>query len=417
MSLKIGIGRLLISGTGSSGSSWTPQKTNKFLEGWIILGAGSLVGLINSNILTVGGTAGNYTFQVPNTSPYINADTDYIWFRKTAGTRRTATESELVSYDFSKTFVKYLNVSPYSIQEVWILASGQTLTTDEENKMRDYCQLSIWWSNVSSLYGATKGNRVAERAVWTLEPPTDLVLTILGATSIQVDFQYAFAEEDGFCIERSTTNESSYSVVHTNAAGVKTWTDNTVSAQTKYYYRVRAYNDVGNSYYCPSVSATTPVSVTTDYANPGGTGDRKLLITITSNCDFYGDLSSLIDGHTTNQGYWNSAFAVAGKYLLFDFLAGYSGVIQEAKFYQSISAGHNTHGIWKWQGSMNGTDFTDIGSSFTLGEEGVSPQVQTSMALNFTYYRYYRLLGISGNVDAHPYINEFEFKISVLNYH
>ena len=153
----------------SLSSNWTPRKTAKFLEGWKITGAGNLVGLVNGGILTVGGTAGSYTFQVPQTTPYLNADADNIWVKTDNTTWRTATEAEMVSYDFTKTFVKYDNINPYSIREIWILVSGQALTADELNKMRDYAQLSIWWDNTLSFHGDTKGNRSQAQSVWTPE--------------------------------------------------------------------------------------------------------------------------------------------------------------------------------------------------------------------------------------------------------
>lgn len=119
-----------------------------------------------TDFLTVAGSP--YTFQVPNTAPYIAADTDYIWF-KTDASQRTTTTAELIGYDFSRTIVKYLDVSPYTLEEVIILKSGQVLTTDEMNKLRDYAHLSTWWDGTLSLYGYTKGNRAAERSIWTPE--------------------------------------------------------------------------------------------------------------------------------------------------------------------------------------------------------------------------------------------------------
>jgi hypothetical protein len=166
----------------SSSRAWNPRSLpSKFLEGWKITGAGNLVGLILGNTLVVGGSAGSYTFQVPNTTPYQNADADYIWF-KTDVSQRTATEAEMVGYDLAKTFVKYDNTTPYAIKEIWILKAGQTLTTAEENHMRDYCQLSIWWSNVSSDHGMTKGNRSGRQSFW---PSSDLpTVTTTAITSI-----------------------------------------------------------------------------------------------------------------------------------------------------------------------------------------------------------------------------------------
>ena len=55
-----------------------------------------------------------------HTAPYETADTDYIWF-KTDSSQRTTTTAELIGYDFTRTIVKYANVTPYAIEAIMIL--------------------------------------------------------------------------------------------------------------------------------------------------------------------------------------------------------------------------------------------------------------------------------------------------------
>lgn len=144
----------------------------------------------------------------------------------------------------------------------------------------------------------------------------------------------------------------------------------------------------------------------TSYANPGGSGDRTAIITVTTNITALtnGPISKYVDGALSGNMYFGAYDAVAGLYIQFDF--GVGKVIDEAKHYQSTA---HDHGTWKWQGSNNGTDWTDIGSSFTFG--GATTQTQTSMNGNTVVYRYYRILGVSGNLNAGPDLYEFEFKI------
>lgn len=117
----------------------------------------------SSDYLTVAGIAGSETYQCPNTAPYIAADTDYIWF-KTNESQRTATTSEMIGYDFTRTIVKYANSSPYAIEAIMILSSDV-----DTAKMRDDFDLSIWWDNTLSDYGNLKGNRGMSQSVWTPE--------------------------------------------------------------------------------------------------------------------------------------------------------------------------------------------------------------------------------------------------------
>ena len=88
----------------------------------------------------------------------------------------------------------------------------------------------------------------------------------------------------------------------------------------------------------------------------------------------------------------------------FDFRSGKT--IIEAKF---IQYGAESHGTWKWQGSNDDSSWTDIGSSFTMGG-GVNEQLHTQLNNNATSYRYYQLLGITGNTTYPCIWSEIQFK-------
>ncbi len=117
-----------------------------------------------TDYLTVGGVAGSYTFQAPNTAPYIAADTDYIWFKQILHTQRTTTTAELIGYDFTRTIIKYADADPYTIEAIMILSEDY-----DTQKMRNDFHLSIWWDNTLSEYGNVKGNRGVGKNTWTAE--------------------------------------------------------------------------------------------------------------------------------------------------------------------------------------------------------------------------------------------------------
>lgn len=64
--------------------------------------------------------------------------------------------------------------------------------------------------------------------------------------------------EKGFYIERRTDNTAAFSKVGTAQAGANSYRDTSVSSNTAYDYRVRAFNDKGNSKYSNEVTVTTP---------------------------------------------------------------------------------------------------------------------------------------------------------------
>jgi hypothetical protein len=87
---------------------------------------------------------------------------------------------------------------------------------------------------------------------------TGVSVTANGATSATVKWKDV-ANESGYRVQRSTNN-STYSDVGTVSANVTTWADNSLSASTKYYYRIQAYNSAGTS---TSAAGNTTTSAAT----------------------------------------------------------------------------------------------------------------------------------------------------------
>lgn len=137
----------------------------------------------------------------------------------------------------------------------------------------------------------------------------------------------------------------------------------------------------------------------TSYSNPGGSGDRTTLINVTASSNTLSTTPNrLIDGKSQMDIYFYG-YAVAGQYIQFDFFN--PKIISEI----TLSEGDTTtHGNWHWQGSNDATNWTTLKSNFVLGS---TPIVPDSVGL----YRYYRLLGVSGNSSNAPWIYEINFKI------
>lgn len=148
------------------------------------------------------------------------------------------------------------------------------------------------------------------------------------------------------------------------------------------------------------------------YTNLCGQGDRINLITLSTNITFggTGDITQIINGSLLQQTiYFGTGQSSSGKYIKFDFGTGITKQITEAKWYQS-GTGTETHGYWKWQVSNNDSDWTDIGNQFEW--TGTKPQIFTELNGNTDFYRYYRLLGVSGTIYAGLYLMEMLFKIA-----
>jgi hypothetical protein len=152
----------------------------------------------------------------------------------------------------------------------------------------------------------------------------------------------------------------------------------------------------------PSAAPEVP-----DYANPGGTGDRTALITITA--DFSpasGTLDNLIDGvaasNSTDGMQWDTSRV---KSMIFDFDPGNTGLIfkeiTEIRWIQSASA---AQGTWWWRGSQDKLQWTLL-HTFGLDSSTFTPTLTGG-------YRYYQLMHRESTApNASIWNQEVEFKI------
>jgi len=101
--------------------------------------------------------------------------------------------------------------------------------------------------------GGAVGSRVPDIVP---KAPSDLSLTGVSATEIELTWADNSQDETGFKIERSRDQEN-WTVVTTTVADVTRYRDTDLTSNTQYYYRLRAINDIGDS-------AATVAQITTD---------------------------------------------------------------------------------------------------------------------------------------------------------
>ena len=91
--------------------------------------------------------------------------------------------------------------------------------------------------------------------------PSSLSANSAGTDAISLGWNDNASDESGFYLERSPNGSSGWSVVATLGANDSAHVDSGLSADTAYYYRLRAFNAYGESGYTNVASATTDVDV------------------------------------------------------------------------------------------------------------------------------------------------------------
>ncbi len=87
--------------------------------------------------------------------------------------------------------------------------------------------------------------------------PSSLTATKASSSQINLSWTDNSNNETGFKIERKTGAGGTYSQIATVGASVTSYSNTGLSNGTVYYYRVRAYNSVGNSSYSNEANACT----------------------------------------------------------------------------------------------------------------------------------------------------------------
>lgn len=102
-----------------------------------------------------------------------------------------------------------------------------------------------------------------------LNAPSNLTATAISSSQINLNWTDNSSAEDGFKIERRIEG-GTFSQIATVGANVTTYSNTGLSANTTYYYRVRAYNTAGNSDYSTEASATTQAAPSGGGGGGGG---------------------------------------------------------------------------------------------------------------------------------------------------
>ena len=119
-----------------------------------------------------------------------------------------------------------------------------------------------------------------------LDPPTSLTAATVSEAEISLTWQDNSTNEDGFKVERKIGALGQWSEIFVTAPDASSYSDTSLTADTRYYYRVRAYSTTSNSNFSNVDTAITSVisyispSWIFSYNSPDGGNDHATAIDI-----------------------------------------------------------------------------------------------------------------------------------------
>jgi fibronectin type 3 domain-containing protein len=188
-------------------------------------------------------------------------------------------------------------------------------------------------------YGAplpVYGPRPASSSVTTSKPAAPSSLTAASASSSQINLNWIdnSSVESGYKIERSTDG-TTFGQIGTVGANITSYASTGLAASSKYYYRVRAYNESGDSGYSNIASATTSAAVTTPSAPTGATATASSSSQINL---AWTDSSSNEDGFWVRRSLDGTSFSVVATLPANASSHSDAGLSESTKYYYRITA-------------------------------------------------------------------------------
>lgn len=144
--------------------------------------------------------------------------------------------------------------------------TGEILSSDESHTVNpgklQFNTTYYWKVAVKDNFNTWSGWTCADATFTTANccvpaDPSNLSATADYCSEISLSWTDNSDDEDGFKIERKPSGGSWSQIHDTQGADVTTYGDSGLSENTEYYYRVRAYNDGGNSGYSNEANDTT----------------------------------------------------------------------------------------------------------------------------------------------------------------
>lgn len=176
--------------------------------------------------------------------------------------------SAIAGLSFVANWQAQANINNYTVEVATDPAFGTILFTGSAATnsllIEGLQELSTYYYRVQALNatGASAFSNVimVSTGPAVLEAPSNLNLTIVSNTQIQLDWTDNSELETGFVIERRQENEADFGQIGTVGANITTFTDNGVTQGITHFYRVKAIRNAQSSDFGETLGALTEVT-------------------------------------------------------------------------------------------------------------------------------------------------------------
>jgi hypothetical protein len=166
--------------------------------------------------------------------------------------------------DFETGYKLERSVSQFSgFSQIALLAENQVSYTDTglNASTTYYYRVRAYNANGDSDYSNTT-QATTFSVVSGPAAPSALNVNATSSSSISLTWSDNSNDESGFELERSTAEFSGFTLITSPNADQTSYTDSGLTPATTYYYRIRAYNNDGDSDYSNTAGATTQAAAT-----------------------------------------------------------------------------------------------------------------------------------------------------------
>jgi len=124
------------------------------------------------------------------------------------------------------------------------------------NRLSTYFTLGVGTIFITMLLSGCGGGGGGGNTMQTPAAPTGLTVSLTTVTNVDLTWTDNAGNENGFKVEKSSDNIN-YLVVATLVADTTSYSDTSITTENTYYYRVKAYNNDGDSSASNEVMTTT----------------------------------------------------------------------------------------------------------------------------------------------------------------